>query len=142
MLDRGSVRHRGPTLSGNYLSEVRLQSLSGATVMDLEEPTQEPATDPVITGVVVVAEAPVEAPAEVPGLSLATAFLAKHFAPAIDAQSCTVMLTTDQLFDRIERHSPGEIPKHILVLALRETGYTELYIGHEFKWLMRVATAA
>lgn len=138
MHDRGSVRHRGPTLCGNDLSEVRLQSLSGATVMDIEEHTQEPATDPLITEVAVVPTAP----AEVPDLKLATAFLAKHFAPAADAPSCTVMLTTDQLFDRIERHSPGEIPKYILVLALRDSGYTEMYIGHEFKWLMRVATAA
>lgn len=138
MLDRGSVRHRGPTQCGNDLSEVRLQSLSGATVMDIEEHTQESATEPVVTDVAVVATTP----AEVPGLKLAQAFLARHFAPAADAPSCKVMLTTDQLFERIERHSPGEIPKHILVLALRESGYTEMYIGHEFKWLMRLATAA
>jgi hypothetical protein len=136
MLDRGSVRHRGPTLCGNDLSEVRLQSLSGATVMELHDPTPEPLPDQV--------EQPTgqEAPVEDQELKRAVGFLAAHFQPAPDAPGCSVMLTTDQLFDRISSHSPGEVTKNSLVRALRNAGYIERYIGQEFKWLMNLATAA
>lgn len=132
MLDRGSVRHRGPTTSGNYLSEVRLQSLSGATVMDQPEEIPTDAQPATADGV----------DPEPTRVDVAVAFLKRFFTPATDAGQCSIMLTTDQLFDRINSHSPGETSKHDLVAALRKAGYLEQYIGAEFKWLLNLATAA
>lgn len=131
MLARGSVRHRGPTSCGNYLSEVRLQSLAGATVMERDDHTPEEHPD------AAAAEQPVPEVDE-----KAQQFIRRFFQPAASAQECSVMLTTDQLFDRINAHSPGEVPKHLLVATLRSLGFVEQYIGQEFKWLMNVATAA
>lgn len=87
-------------------------------------------------------DAEVPATVEPINTELAQRFIKRFFVPATDAASCGLMLTTDQLFDRIQSHSPGEIPKPELVAALRAIGFREEYIGQEFKWLMNVATAA
>lgn len=64
-------------------------------------------------------------------------FLGKHFAPAATPAEADLMLTTPQLIQKLEEHSPGEFYPFEVVQCLRDAGFTERYVGDQFVWLLR-----
>lgn len=64
-------------------------------------------------------------------------FLGRHFRPASEPSDADLMLSTNQLFQKLDEHSPGEFYLFEVVQCLRDAGFTERYVGDQFVWLLR-----
>lgn len=66
-----------------------------------------------------------------------TEIIGARYLPTRSIAECEDMLTTDDLHELVERHSPGAVPLRLMRRFMQELGYTETLIGTEYRWLMR-----
>lgn len=59
-----------------------------------------------------------------------------RFTPVKDIAKCDDMYRTEELYEMVERHSPGLVPLRLMRRFLKELGYTEFHLDSGFVWLL------